>query len=202
MIARLSAFFALMATVAAFAPLTTRPMRSAASLKMGYENEVGALPPVGFFDPLGLSKDIDAPTFKNYREAELKHGRVAMLAIVGYIAQEFFRLPGVIDLDGTTFSSIPNGVAAIGVVPSFGWIQIFALIGFWELIGWEDRRASEEPGDFGTTLFGRRLQGDEKVTYQTKELQNGRLAMLAIMELITHDIAKPAGEGLFVLHHL
>lgn len=52
MLARLSAFFALMATVAAFAPLATRPMRSA-SLKMGYENEVGALPPVGFFDPLG-----------------------------------------------------------------------------------------------------------------------------------------------------
>ena len=34
-----------------------------------------------------------------------------------------------------------------------------------------------------------------------KELQNGRLAMLAMMELLTHDVARPAGEGLFVLHH-
>jgi hypothetical protein len=55
-------------------------------------------------------------------------------------------------------------------------------------------------GDFG---FGAKfLKSDAQAFEQkTKELQNGRLAMLAILELITHDIAKPAGEGLFVLHH-
>jgi hypothetical protein len=123
-----------------------------------------------------------------------------MLAVVGYIFQELARFPGAIDLDGTTFSSIPNGVGAIGAVPSAGWLQIVASIGYWELIGWEDRKR-EGAGDFGTGYFGRSLTGEEKKEKLTKELQNGRLAMLGILELITHDIAKPAGEGLFVLHH-
>lgn len=137
----------------------------------------------------------------SYREAELKHGRVAMLAVTGYLVQEISRIPGAIDLDGTTFDSIPNGVAAIGAVPSFGWLQIIASIGYWELIGWNDADTGI-PGDFGLGYFGKRLDGAERLEKRTKELQNGRLAMLGIMALLTHDIAKPAGEGLFVLHHL
>jgi hypothetical protein len=153
----------------------------------------------------GLSANIDKTTFDNYRAAELKHGRVAMLAVVGYLVQESVRLPGTIDLDGTTFASIPNGVGAIGAISSFGWLQIVASIGYWELIGWEDKRpAGGEVGDFGFGSYTdvKKVQTPEDIkAIRTKELQNGRLAMLAIFELLTHDIAKPAGEGLFVLHH-
>jgi hypothetical protein len=39
----------------------------------------GQTPPVGYFDPLGLSAPLSETEFKRYREAELKHGRVAML---------------------------------------------------------------------------------------------------------------------------
>ena len=41
----------------------------------------GALEPVGLFDPLGFAAKADEPTLKRYREAELTHGRVAMLAV-------------------------------------------------------------------------------------------------------------------------
>ena len=41
-----------------------------------------------------------------------------MLAVTGYIFQAACRLPGTIDLDGTTFDAIPNGVGAIGAIPS------------------------------------------------------------------------------------
>lgn len=193
------AILSLLSGAAAFGPMGFRTASSA--LKMSFENELGVLPPVGYWDPLGLAADGDEATFRRRREVELKHGRVCMAAVTGYIIQELARFPGAIDLDGTTFSSIPNGIGAIGAVPSFGWLQIIASIGFWELIGWEDARASEEPGDFGTGYFGRSLEGDEKAEKLTKELQNGRLAMLGIMALLTHDVAKPAGEGLFVLHH-
>jgi hypothetical protein len=173
-------------------------------LKMSFEDELGVLPPVGYWDPLGLAADGDVAKFTRRREVELKHGRVAMLAVTGYLIQELARFPGAIDLDGTTFSSIPNGIGAVGAVPTFGWLQIIFSIGYWELIGWEDKRinaGSDVAGDFGTGYFGRSLEGEEKAEKLTKEIQNGRLAMLGIMALLTHDVAKPAGEGLFVLHH-
>ena len=191
----------LLVSATAFSPIATRATRKTTSLKMSFEDELGVLPPVGYWDPLGLAADGDVETFNRRREVELKHGRVAMLAVTGYIMQELCRFPGAIDLDGTTFDSIPNGIAAVGKVPSFGWLQIIFSIGYWELIGWEDSRASDEPGDFGTGYFGKSLEGEEKAEKLTKEIQNGRLAMLGIMALLTHDVAKPAGEGLFVLHH-
>ena len=47
----------------------------------------GAIEPLGFFDPLGFS-NTDENTLKRYRESELQHGRVAMLAFVGFLAGE------------------------------------------------------------------------------------------------------------------
>merc|ERR1712060_952821 len=48
----------------------------------------GALPPTGFFDPLGLAEKADDATLLRYREAEVTHGRVAMLATVGFLVGE------------------------------------------------------------------------------------------------------------------
>jgi hypothetical protein len=50
------------------------------NVKFDRNNIPGQLAPMGFFDPLGLSTNIDDQEFKRWREAELKHGRVAMLA--------------------------------------------------------------------------------------------------------------------------
>ena len=44
------------------------------------------------FDPLGISSLIDV---RWLREAELKHGRVCMLAATGFIVQDVFKFPGV-----------------------------------------------------------------------------------------------------------
>jgi hypothetical protein len=189
----------LLATATAFAPMGRVSSRTA--LKMSFDEEsIGILPPVGYWDPLGLAADGDVETFNRRRAVELKHGRVAMLAVTGYLIQSIARFPGEIDLDGTTFESIPNGVGAIGAVPAWGWIQIIGSVGYWELVGWADRQ-DEKIGDFGF-YPGKAPEGDNLTEQRTKEIQNGRLAMLAIMELLTHDVARPAGEGLFVLHHL
>jgi len=96
--------------------------------KATYENEVGVLPPVGFFDPLGLSENLSPEIFEQYRTAELKHGRIAQLAIVGYVVPEIYRWPGNI-ASGIPFASIPHGVAAIDAIPAFGWIQMIFAIG-------------------------------------------------------------------------
>jgi hypothetical protein len=48
-----------------------------------------ALPPFeDIFDPLGLAEKADGNTLKRYREAEVTHGRVAMLAVLGFLAGE------------------------------------------------------------------------------------------------------------------
>jgi hypothetical protein len=59
-------------------------------VKMDASNIEGALPPLGYFDPLGLSKGKTSGEIKKYREAELKHGRVSMLSVLGMLTAESF----------------------------------------------------------------------------------------------------------------
>lgn len=61
-----------------------RPASS--SLSMVAADMVGASAPLGFFDPMGFSKGPEE-RLNAYREAELKHGRTAMLAVVGFLTQ-------------------------------------------------------------------------------------------------------------------
>ena len=48
----------------------------------------GAISPLGFFDPLGFTKDKSVDEVKRIREAEVMHSRVAMMAVVGYLIGE------------------------------------------------------------------------------------------------------------------
>lgn len=92
---------------------------------------MGAQPPLGFFDPLGMVADGDREKFDRLRYVELKHGRISMLAVVGYLVTEAgFRLPGDIDLSGRTFESIPSGFAALSAIQPAGLAQIFLFVGF------------------------------------------------------------------------
>jgi len=47
-------------------------------------------------------KDASEERFNNLGFVELKHGRIAQLAVVGHLVQNFLRLPGNIAVDGTT----------------------------------------------------------------------------------------------------
>eukprot|EP01031_Cornospumella_fuschlensis_P011809 gene11809-14435_t len=60
------------------------------SLQMTAKNLPGAVAPLGYFDPLGLANDKSPIQVKKIREAELKHGRLAMLAFVGILVGESF----------------------------------------------------------------------------------------------------------------
>jgi hypothetical protein len=128
---------ALIGSSAAFAPSQTTS-RSTSSLA-AFEDEIGAQAPLGFFDPLGLLKGADNARFNRLRYVEIKHGRAAMLAVVGHIVTTAgVRFPGDIDYHGTSFASIPAGIAALSVVPAAGLAQIFAFIGFLELAVMKD----------------------------------------------------------------
>ena len=64
-----------------WANYTASPLRA-------FENELGVQAPVGFWDPAGLSADRSVENFQRRRATELKHGRIAMLATMGYITPE------------------------------------------------------------------------------------------------------------------
>merc|ERR1711879_991870 len=100
-----------------------------------FESELGVQEPVGFWDPLGLAADGDMASFKRRREVEIKHGRICMLATMGYITPEITgKLPGYLSPStGLKFADIPNGLAAISKVPGLGWSQIVAYGAFCEL---------------------------------------------------------------------
>jgi len=106
----------------------------------------------------------------------LKHGRVAQLAVLGYVVPEIFHFPGYI-APGVTFASIPNGIQAIEAVPSLGWLQIFFAIGAVDYYGFLT---------YGDTKAEGKSAADLAVA-QNQELTHGRLAMLAILELLRHD---------------
>ena len=77
-------FSAIVAGCTAFAPSASTAARSSATaLAADLSGEIGAQAPLGFWDPLDMTNGGEKDTFDALREIELKHGRVAMLAVVG-----------------------------------------------------------------------------------------------------------------------
>jgi len=156
-----------------------------------FEEELGAQPPLGFYDPLGLVADGDQEKFERLRYVEIKHGRVSMLAVVGYLVQEAgIRLPGDIDYSGTQFSDIPNGFAALQEIPSGGLAQLILFVGFLELAVMKDITGGEFPGDFRNDSFDLgwdTFDAETQLSKRAIELNQGRAAMMGILALMVHE---------------
>merc|ERR1712110_350804 len=153
-----------------------------------FENELGVQPPVGFWDPLGLASDGDEDVFKRRRTVEIKHGRVSMLAAMGYMTPEITgKWPGYLSPSaGLKFADIPNGLAAVSKVPAAGWFQILAYGGYCEIAGGWDEYENGAPGDYGFKVI---TSDDPEVKTRklNAELANGRLAMMAIIGMFFQD---------------
>ena len=177
----------LVASAAAFAP--SKQAARSTSLK-SFENEVGVQAPLGFFDPLGLLASADQERFDRLRYVELKHGRISMLAVVGYLVQEAgIRLGGTID-GSISFSDIPNGFAAIDAMGSTGLAEVVGFVGFLELFVMKDITGGEFPGDFrnGALDFGWDSFDEEtKLRKRAIELNQGRAAQMGILALMVHE---------------
>ncbi|CAK0856286.1 unnamed protein product, partial [Prorocentrum cordatum] len=161
-----------------------------------FESETGVQPPVGFWDPLGLSSDGSAFNFARRREVELKHGRVSMFATIGYIVPEYYKLPGFLSPSyGIQFSEVPNGLGALSKVPALGWLQIITLAGITEVQIYKDP-VKGEPGNYGAGFLGVKSIGltsngftdpEYRKMKLNAELANGRLAMMAIIGMFFQD---------------
>merc|ERR1712187_938697 len=68
--------------------LMASPGKTAPLSADAVKDMAGVTPPLGIFDPFGISTRVPEGQLLFYREAELKHGRVCMLAILGLIVGE------------------------------------------------------------------------------------------------------------------
>jgi len=155
-----------------------------------FESELGAQPPLGFWDPLGFTSDGSVASFKRRRSVEIKHGRICMLATMGYITPEVAgKFPGVLSpSSGLKFADVPNGLAAISKVPLTGWVQMVAYAGFTEFKANYDADVAGTPGDMGWKPPLLATEDPElKKRRLSAELANGRLAMMAIIGMFFQD---------------
>jgi hypothetical protein len=170
----------------------------------------GVSGPLGFFDPLGFCTDCSEGKLCFYREVELKHGRVAMLASLGFIVAEQFHplfggnidLPSYIAFQETPLQAFwPAVVAAIAIPELFSvftfkepWVNEEMADGSVRTLNsnlWEVKTGGWLDTEFDP-LGLKPTDPEELKQLQTKELNNGRLAMLAAagmvaQELVTND---------------
>jgi len=152
------------------------------------------------FDPLGLATS--EAKLKTYREAEIKHGRLAMLAALGWPLSEELQGPlskalGMPDLlvsgcdpASTTAQcteilsrapSVLNG--GLQNISPLYWASVILFSGAVEAYGQKiAKRPNYLPGDLGFDPLNLYQSKDAagKLDIQLKELNNGRLAMIAI----------------------
>jgi len=152
-------------------PFLTKPSNLA-----GYVGDAG-------FDPLGFSDYFD---MKWLRESELKHGRVSMLAVLGFVVQQFVTLPGMTHVDDSNLAP-----EAAGISPMLQIVFGMGILEWWSNNGkvtMEDMFSdpNRKPGDLGFDPLNMG-KGAPSEDMQLKEIKNGRLAMLAIGGMIHHN---------------
>ncbi|GMI14552.1 hypothetical protein TrLO_g4906 [Triparma laevis f. longispina] len=184
---------ALLASTSAFLPPVAVPSAGKTSLDaMEMKDQVGVLPPMGYFDPLGLIKNGPYGTpeenFSHYRGVEVKHGRIAMAAFLGVITAELYRFEGFLSPSANLkFADLPNGLAGLKAVPLEGFVQMAVLVGVHEVV--VKQREGRQPGDFGLGYFGVSMENGSSAQKRKLniEIQNGRLAMLGILGMMANE---------------
>lgn len=160
----------------------------------------GASAPFGYFDPLGFAKIDDVSGVKRLREAEVMHGRVAMMATLGYLIGE--STPTItygMDVHHTIANNQLPEVPGTVLFPFFLAINICEA---WRAsAGWVEPglgplfslRENYYPGDIGFDPLGFKPKDPKDfANMATKELNNGRLAMIGaagmcVQEQVNHQ---------------
>lgn len=168
------------------------------------------LPADAGFDPLSLATD--QTTLVQYREAEVKHGRLAMLGTVGWVAGELFDEPlasllgmpaPIVENGGLTPSLLNGGLTSL-ISPVY-WFAIFLAANFIESTGQDLKVASMVtsadwvPGTLGFDPLGLYpTSSAEQKNRLTAEIVNGRIAMVSITAMALQE----AMTGESVVHRL
>jgi len=172
-----------------------------AAMNFDLKELAGVTAPLGFFDPVGFSEDVSEGRARFYREVELKHGRLGMLAALGFLVGENFHPLFGGDIDAPAylaFQQTPLETFWGIVVAAIASLELFSVFSFNNPAGGEpwSIRSDHVPGDLGFDPLNLKPTDPEELkTMQTKELNNGRLAMLAAAGMVVQELA--TGSKLF-----
>jgi len=231
---KLALLSALIAGASAFAPASTQGA-SKTAVAAGKDDLIElaekANPVVKFYDPLNLA-DADfwgqgnEATIGFLRQSEIKHGRIAMFAFVGYIVQSNFVFPWAQTLAGAPHPSADlSPEQQWDAVPVGAKWQIFAVISMLEL--WDEcggggamphYMKGRQPGKYPPfTLFrdnvhfvldlydpfgfNKNMSEETKERRLRAELNNGRAAQLGIFGFLCADTipgSVPALNGIAI----
>jgi len=182
-----TSLLALAGSAAAFAPMASvKPVTTVLNAGDVYDMP-GATAPFKGFDPLGLATLGSPETLAWFRAAELKHGRVAMLATTGYLVQGAgYHWPGMLS-SKVSFESLSTmkPLDAWAMVPDEGKSQIVFSIFLAELISESQGTHYTKGGELPVIVFPpidfTGVDPEIVALKRSRELNNGRLAMIAIM---------------------
>lgn len=141
----------------------------------------GTIDPFRKFDPLQLSNDEERSVF--FREAELKHGRIAMIASATIpVVEQFTHKTSIHEFD-----NLPANIQLLVIGTTF--ISEFSSM----FRGWENPlekpftlRPDYQPGDYEFNTID--LTTEESGELLDKELNNGRLAMIGVLGMIAQEL--------------
>ena len=199
----------ILATVALLAPATAlvapAAPASSSALRADASGMDGIQAPTGFFDPLGLSKDVSDETLNWYRAAEIKHGRVAMAAFLGCAVNGLgLEFPGAVALAGDSFKAAGSTKLPLetwDAIPAAGRLQLIMAVGGIEFV-FESQKPHYLRG--GKPGFVRLTPGvapwhasgydpmgkysaEDRQKKRNMEIANGRLAMLGMAAFVAAE---------------
>lgn len=149
----------------------------------GYVGDAG-------FDPLRFS---DFAPMDFLREAELKHGRMCMLAWTGFVATDLgakiYPFPEA--YEGLTSVTAHDALVQQGAMSQLLlWISVVEAISTVAVLQMLYEDSGRKPGNFGFDPLGfmKGKSDAEKEEMELKEIKNGRLAMLAFSGVVTQAV--------------
>ncbi|GKY95628.1 hypothetical protein MPSEU_000524100 [Mayamaea pseudoterrestris] len=134
-----------------------------------------------------------------YREAELMHGRICMVAVLGFIAPGFGTLG---QISGIEAYSYKDPLVAFSQGPGAALVQIFLFMSFMEFRRIQFIRekganyvagASQNWGQGGYNPFNLNYTPEEYAEKQLQEIKHARLAMVGFLGVVFQ--ANASGES-------
>jgi hypothetical protein len=171
--------------------------------------KAGIVAPLGFFDPLSVAANKAPGKLLFYREAELKHGRVCMLASLGFLVGEQYHPLFGGDID------VPSFIAFQETPLQTFWVLVSLAIAIPEVVfsipqfanpaptespdtnvgtykdqdTWTMKEDGRIPGDLGWDPLGiKPTEPEALLDMQNKELLHGRLAMIGMAGMVAQEL--------------